>query len=92
LILLAKVGHLHLLTELANDLVVPRAVLSEISEGPSNDPARIYFESESLPTVDVALDAMVLAWDLGSGESAVLSYAIAHRRRCDSYCPENRSW
>ena len=78
LILLAKVGHLHLVSELADDLVVPKAVLSEIIDGPSNDPARIYFESPSLPIVVVVPDSMVLAWDLGSGESAVLSYAIAH--------------
>ena len=78
LILLAKIGHLHLLTELADELVVPEAVLDEVNVGPEDDPARRFFVSTSLPTVAVTLDATIMAWDLGDGETAVLSYAGTH--------------
>ena len=78
LILLAKIGHLHLLTELAAELVVPEAVLDEVNAGPVDDAARRVFASASLPVVAVTLDSMIMAWDLGDGETAVLSYAATH--------------
>ncbi len=78
LIVLAKIDSLHLLTELAEKIVVPSAVLNEIKAGPAGDPARLFFDSTPLPTVPVIADPIILAWDLGSGETAVLSHALTH--------------
>lgn len=78
LIILAKIDSLHLLTELAEEIVVPRAVLTEIIAGPVDDPARLFLNSTPLPIVPVVADPMVLAWDLGNGETAVLSHALTY--------------
>jgi hypothetical protein len=40
LIVLAKISHLFLLQQLAEDLVVPAGVAKEIAQGPGDDPAR----------------------------------------------------
>lgn len=76
LIVLAKIQQQALLAQLADSLVVPQAVVDEIDAGPPNDPARLFLSSQPLPVVTVAPDPTVLAWDLGAGETAVLSYAL----------------
>ncbi|MEX2399258.1 MAG: hypothetical protein WD423_00705 [Rhodothermales bacterium] len=80
LILLAKVDHIHLLTELMDTLVIPAAVAEEVNAGPDDDPARRWLReigSEYVrATQDEASD--VVAWDLGRGETAVLSWALRH--------------
>ncbi len=75
LILLAKVGQLGLLTQLAPTLVVPASVANEIHQGPAADPARDWLAGSgaSLIQLDVPPAPSILAWDLGAGESAVLS-------------------
>jgi predicted nucleic acid-binding protein len=78
LILLAKVNHVHLLGELADLVVVPQAVLVEVNAGPADDPARLILVNPPFPIVNVDPSPMILAWDLGDGETAVLSYAAAH--------------
>ena len=78
LIVLAKIDSLHLLTELAEEIVVPRAVITEINAGPVGDPARLFLDSTPLPIVSVVADPIILAWDLGSGEIEVLSHAFSH--------------
>lgn len=81
LIVLAKVDFLHLLTQLADEVIIPQAVVTEIMAGPVDDPARRFFQKQAdfsiadrFPTSEE-----VLAWDLGAGETAVLSYALAHQ-------------
>lgn len=79
LIVLARIGQAELVTKLAEEVVVPRAVATEIRAGPAEDPARHYLETGHLPIVDVpAPPANLLAWDLGRGETAVLAYALAN--------------
>ena len=39
-ITLAKAGHLDLLTQLADDVLVPEAVVTELLDAPTDDPAR----------------------------------------------------
>ncbi len=78
LIVLSKVGHQHLLTELADEVVVPQAVVDEINAGPADDPARNYLAGAPLPVLVTVSDPLVQAWDLGAGETAVLSYALNH--------------
>jgi predicted nucleic acid-binding protein len=78
LILLAKIDHLHLLHALADQVIIPQAVADEVVAGPLDDPARIMLATPLFPLIAVALDPMIVAWDLGVGESAVLSYAVTH--------------
>jgi predicted nucleic acid-binding protein len=78
LILLAKIGHHHLLSQLPDELIVPQAVVDEINAGPLTDAARQLLADSPLPLLPVVADPMVLTWDLGAGETAVLSYACNH--------------
>jgi predicted nucleic acid-binding protein len=80
LIVFGKVGRLDLLTQLTKALVVPEAVAVEIKAGPENDAARLSIESGMFQLVQTPEPTPELAaWDLGFGETAVLSYALEHR-------------
>ena len=76
LIVLARVGQEHLFHTLADEAVVPRAVAVEIEAGPADDPARQVIAGGHFPIVDVTPAPEILAWDLGAGETAVLSDAL----------------
>lgn len=79
LIVLAKVGQAHLLSALASQVIIPWAVAHEINAGPPDDPARLWLAGAKLPVVDVPfLPPELLAWDLGAGETAVMSYALVN--------------
>lgn len=78
LIVLSRAGHLDLLQLLADRIVVPAAVVEEVTAH-SDEAARAIGEHawlERVPTIPVP--AAVATWDLGAGESAVLSWAAAH--------------
>ena len=77
LILLANVDHLPLLDALCADMVVPAAVAREIRAGPRKDAAQRWLEGEGQSRVRrlEGIDPIVAAWDLGAGESAVLTWA-----------------
>ena len=78
-IALARIGQVELLTRLPEQAVIPRAVADELMRAPEDDPARRAVESGSFKIIKTpAPPPAVLTWDLGSGESAVLSYALAH--------------
>jgi len=77
LIVLARVGLEDLPQSLAAQVVVPRPVAEEIRAGPLLDPARQALASGRFTVVDVPpAPPELLAWDLGPGETAVLSWAI----------------
>lgn len=79
LIVLARVGLESLPMSLADQVVVPRSVAEEIEVGPLLDPTRQSFASGRFVIVDTpSPPPELLAWDLGHGETAVLSWAIAH--------------
>ncbi|MDD5309098.1 MAG: DUF3368 domain-containing protein [Deltaproteobacteria bacterium] len=80
LIVLGKVCRLPLLADLAEVIVVPDAVALEVARGPADDPAVRWLASEGRTWVrDVgALDPVVAAWDLGLGESHVLTWAAGN--------------
>lgn len=75
LILLAKVGRIDLLPKLAAELVIPASVADEIRAGPPDDPARNWLVSAAAPRIkpDAPIAAEIASWDLGAGETAVLS-------------------
>lgn len=80
LILLGKIGRLDLLRALAKRIVVPRPVVEELAAGGAlDDVARRVRRSQWLAIVPGSpTDDRILAWDLGPGESAVLSYCLHH--------------
>jgi predicted nucleic acid-binding protein len=75
IICLAKAGYVDLLLRLSTEIVVPTDVSDEIQAGPIDDPARTALASGNFQIVQVESQPEILAWDLGKGESAVLSYA-----------------
>ncbi len=77
LILLTKISHIFLLHELCSELVIPRGVAKEILNGPANDLTRIWLNEKGSPLIrDLEqVDPVVAAWDLGLGESQVISWA-----------------
>lgn len=79
LIVFGKIGQLDLLTQLPEEIVVPQAVANEILAGPETDAARLAIEAEMFQLVDLQAPTPELAaWDLGAGETAVLSYTLAN--------------
>ena len=78
LIVLCKIDHQHLLEHLAGEILVPQAVLTEINAGPADDPARQFLADETFPVTEIIIEPEVTAWDLGAGESSVLSHALNH--------------
>ncbi len=79
LIVLAKIGQIGLFTALANEIVIPDAVVKEINAGPPNDPAKNWLVEPKVPIARVSnLPVGLLAWDLGAGETAVLAHALTN--------------
>ena len=77
IILLAKAGRPGLLSAPAQDLLVPKVVAEEIRQGPPEDPAREWLEEVGERFVEATnpVEPEIAAWDLGQGESRVLSSA-----------------
>ena len=80
IILLAKAGFLELLRVGAQHVVIPRAVADEIHQrGPDDVTVRALTEASWIGVVDIGSIANdIQLWDLGPGESAVLSWAMGH--------------
>jgi predicted nucleic acid-binding protein len=78
LICLAKAGLSDFLLKLPDEIIVPNAVNEEIQAGRSGDPARAELASGKFPTTEISADPAILSWDLGKGETAVLSYALSN--------------
>lgn len=80
LILLGKVEQIPLLDALAGEIVVPKAVIREVSAKP--DGARTVQTLNALKSAivvdDEAPPANILSWDLGSGETQVITHAAIH--------------
>lgn len=75
LIVLTKSGLLSVVSRLSDSWIVPETVFNEITVKSDVNPGAI----NSLPgirIVPIALNPQILAWDLGDGESAVLSYSL----------------
>ena len=80
-IALSRVGQVELLVRLPRQSVIPRSVADELLRAPEDDPARRAIAGGIFKIVEtLAPPAQILAWDLGHGETAVLSYALAHRK------------
>ena len=77
LILLFEADLEFVLRELYGEIIIPEEVLSEILISPKVDKLSNQIEScDWIKKVKIEMEASVLNWDLGKGESAVLSYAL----------------
>lgn len=77
IIALAKVGQIHLFSDLFDDIIIPGGVAEEIEQGPEDDPAKIWLRDYGLKWVQnvAQINPIIMAWDLGCGESEVISMA-----------------
>ncbi|NEV62098.1 DUF3368 domain-containing protein [Thiorhodococcus minor] len=80
LILLGKVEQIQLLGALAGEIAVPRAVIREVGAKTDGAPkVQTLMALESAIIVDDELPpANILSWDLGPGETQVISHAVMH--------------
>lgn len=78
IICLARAGYHKLLKDLPEQVVVPEAVIAEVNAGPQDDPAQGIFAGGFCEIISVTALPAVLAWDLGAGETAVLSFVMAN--------------
>ena len=78
LIGLGRIDQTDLLLQLAEAIVIPRAVADEILAGPADDGAYRALAQLESAIVQTPASPEILAWDLGAGETGVLSYAVAH--------------
>lgn len=78
LICLFKSGLQDLLPGLFQEITVPEAVLKEVTVSGKNDlPAEYLLQQKWLDiATGIRLDLRVAAWDLGRGESEVISFAL----------------
>ena len=79
-ITLAKIGRISLLEELCEELIIPGGVAKEINDGPTDDAARKWLRDKGTQFLqDVGIpNQTILRWDLGLGETEVLSWALEH--------------
>ena len=79
LILLTAADQLSLLRNLADEVVVPAAVLGELEAGEEQDQAAANVRAADWATLGdhQPVASAISAWDLGAGETAVLSWAKA---------------
>lgn len=78
IISLTKIDRIDLLPQLCDDIVIPQGVADEIQQGGYADSAVTWLQQGGKAFVQPApaIDDRVGNWDLGRGESQVLSWAI----------------
>ncbi len=76
LIVLFKSGQAELLPKLFNEILIPQAVWEEVTAS-KNDIASQQLPNVSWATsIQVAVHPSIATWDLGAGESTVLSFSL----------------
>lgn len=80
LIFLSRGDQLDLLKIAGDEVVIPLTVAAEIQQRGSEDPTARAIEHTSWLTVVATPDVpgLIQAWDLGPGESSVLTWAYTH--------------
>lgn len=78
LILLARIGRLDLLASLADEIAIPERVIQEVVAGSHHDHAARIVSNFAMAKVvkDVDVPERIRLWDLGPGESQVLSHVM----------------
>ena len=78
IIALGRVGHVELIARLPQKAAIPRAVKEELVVAPEGDPARAVVEGGMFEILETPPPTPeILAWDLGKGETAVLTHALS---------------
>jgi len=75
IILLHKADLEFLLPALFSSIIIPEGVMNEISVHEEDDVARRIRSQPNFTICGVALEPLVQAWDLGKGETDVISFA-----------------
>ncbi|HSN23032.1 MAG TPA: DUF3368 domain-containing protein [Methylomicrobium sp.] len=80
IISLANIGYAHLLSESCSQMIIPKAVAIEIMNGPNDDPAKHWIATTGQQWIQETgtILPIISGWDLGAGESAVLSWCCQH--------------
>lgn len=83
LIALGSIGCIDVLPSLCADLLIPEGVAQEVARGPASDPARAWVQEHGQRFIHAmgGLSPVVAAWDLGLGESQVLSVCCKQQGR-----------
>jgi predicted nucleic acid-binding protein len=77
LIVLFRSGQADIIPKLFKEVIVPEQVYAEVLAGKENDAAKTSLpRTEWIIRKKVEISLFVAAWNLGSGESAVFSYAL----------------
>jgi predicted nucleic acid-binding protein len=76
IISLAKIGHADLLLELSSELIIPKGVYQEITNHKNTDSAVEWLKRQDSSLMrDVGVPLLIAEWNLGKGESQVISFA-----------------
>ena len=80
IISLCSINKASFLTELCDDLLIPKGVAEEIDRGTKNDPAKIWLQKSGAANIkDVGpIEPVIRAWDLGQGETEVINWAFTN--------------
>lgn len=80
IISLANIEHAHLLPESCEQMIIPHAVKRELLDDTHDDLAKHWIATTGQQWVQHVgpVEPLVAAWDLGAGESAVLSWSYVH--------------
>ncbi len=82
IISLAKIDKVNLLIDLSDELIIPNGVYEEITDFNSNDKAVVWIKDIGLQFIkNTTIPTQILEWNLGKGESEVMSYAL-HNKFC----------
>ena len=81
LIVLFKSRLEEILPKLFNEIIIPKNVFDEVTTNLKNDRAAVEIKKINwCKIIDVDINNEIAAWDLGKGESSVLSYALEKRQ------------
>jgi len=76
IISLAKIGHADLLLELSSDMIIPEGVYQEVISHKNTDSAVEWIKRQDSSLIrDVKVPLIISEWNLGKGESQVISFA-----------------
>lgn len=81
LITLGKISRIDILTKLCDELIIPEGVAKEVLAGPFDDNSRKWLVNKGDVYIKkgISIELKVAAWDIGLGESEVISFCYAHQ-------------